>query len=228
MEVWCSSNKNSSHLKLGTLPSAVFSVQSHASLPRWKEFCPFNTNMADFLQEILRNFRTTWAISNSPPDWGKGNLIQVDNSCCCVCRNPACFFWWGTAFSLQMQLHLFGDFARAVFAPALRFSFRQHTFCEPSVVVDFASPLGIPASPQKACPGPLFWPLTTAGHSPQQCKQGLQCADAFCVTVRLSKSSVKCLVTCLPTIDTQRGGQPSSDQTTCSGTSNEVAHLKIL
>ena len=106
--------------------------------------------------------------------------------------------------------------ASFVFIPA-------HTFCEPYVVVDFASPLGIPAPPQKACPRPLFG---------QQCKHGLQ---AMCgrlprhhPSMASSKSSVKCLVTCLTTIDTQRGGQPSSDQATCSGTSTQVVHLKIL
>ena len=52
----------------------------------------------------------------------------------------------------------------------------------------------------KSMPTTSFWPLTTAGHSPQQCKQGL---------------------TCLLTIDAQRGGQPSSDQAICSGTSRE-------
>lgn len=86
----------------------------------------------------------------------------------CV-QKSSLFFLMGDCFLASDAAAPLWRFCQGRLRSSLRFSFRQHTFCEPSVVVDFASPLGIPASPQKACPRPLF----AAGHSPQQCKQGL-------------------------------------------------------
>lgn len=63
-------------LKLGTLPSAVFSVQSHASLPRWKEFCHFNTKRPIFCRKSCATFEPREPSATAHLTEGQGDFIQ--------------------------------------------------------------------------------------------------------------------------------------------------------